>query len=272
MSGQTHSSPPAVLANVKAFWEANPLCASAIPHPLGSREYFQFYDRLREENESVEFSAALHEYDAFGGKQVLDVGSGNGYVLSRYAQAGATVTGVDLTSTGIGLCRKRFDLFGLPGRFVIGDAEALPFASEAFDCVCSMGVLHHTPETARAVGEVWRVMKPGGRLIVMFYHRNSVLNRLTFPLARLRTGKSREQLVNEVDGYGNPKGDVYSKAELQALLREFTDLECQVGLLQRWMLPARLSRFVSDARLAEWGRRWGWFIYAKGRKAGHGSR
>ena len=58
--------------------------AAASERPVG-----RLRDRLREQTESVVFSAALHEYASFEGKQVLDVGCGNGYVLSRYAQHGA---------------------------------------------------------------------------------------------------------------------------------------------------------------------------------------
>src|SRR5262245_29508563 len=138
--------PEPSLQSVRAYWEKNPVAANAIPFEPGTAEYFTYYDALREANESVDFSAKLHEYAAFKGKRVLDVGSGNGYVLSRYAMAGARVNGVDLTERAIGLCRRRFALMGLPGGFVVGNAERLPFDDATFDCVCSMGVLHHTPD------------------------------------------------------------------------------------------------------------------------------
>jgi SAM-dependent methyltransferase len=254
------------VADVRAFWEANPLCASAIPYPLGSPEYFRYYDALREQNEPVPFARTLHEYDRFAGRRVLDVGSGNGYVLSRYAAAGAHVYGVDLTETGIGLCRKRFALAGLPGYFTVGSAEDLPFRSGSFDLVCSMGVLHHTPETGRAVREVHRVLRPGGRLIVMFYHRNSFHYRVLFPLRRLLAGKSLQQSVNEVDGVGNPKGDVYSRGELRALLAGFSDLEVFAGLLP-WNRLGPLEGVVPAAVRRWTDRRAGWFLYAKGVRA-----
>lgn len=251
------------IGKVRAFWEQNPLCASGIPHPLGSPEYFRYYDALREENEPPAFSAQLHEYDRFAGRRVLDVGSGNGYILSRYARAGAEVYGVDLTRTGIGLCRRRFELAGLGGHFTVGSAEDLPFPTGFFDCVCSMGVLHHTPDTARAVREVHRVLRPGGRLIVMFYHRNSFQYRVLFPWRRFVANKSIQESVNEVDGVGNPKGDVYTRRELRALLSGFSELEIFAGLLP-WHRIGVLRRAVPAPVRAWADRRAGWFLYAKG--------
>ena len=263
MHGQHQRLSDVHVADVRAFWEANPLCASAIPYELGTAEYFSYYDALREQNEPVPFARELHEYDRFAGKRVLDVGSGNGYVLSRYAAAGAKVYGVDITQTGIGLCRRRFALAGLRGHFTVGSAEDLPFPSESFDLVCSMGVLHHTPRTERAVQEVHRVLRPGGQLIVMFYHRNSFHYRVLFPLRRLLAGKSLQQSVNEVDGVGNPKGDVYSRGELRALLGGFSDLKIFAGVLP-WNRLGAVGEVVPRA-LRQWAdRRAGWFLYAKG--------
>jgi 2-polyprenyl-3-methyl-5-hydroxy-6-metoxy-1,4-benzoquinol methylase len=255
-----------MMDKVRAFWNAHPVASAAIPHSLGSREYFQVYDRLREANESLAWSYALHEYRQFAGRYVLDVGSGNGYVLGKYAEKGARVYGVDLTQTAIDLCRRRFQFLGLPGHFCAASAEELPFSDDAFDCVCCMGVLHHTPNPARAAREIFRVTRPGGRLVVMLYHRNSALYRLTFPLLRMVTGKSLQQLVNEVDGVGNPKGEIYSRAELRRLLGQFENLTFVVGLLQRWMLPPVLRNCLSERALQRLSRWCGWFLYAKGNK------
>lgn len=254
------------IQDVRAYWELNPVSAAAVPHPLGSPEYFAYYDRLREKNESLGFSLRLHEYDRFSGKRVLDVGCGNGYVLSRYALAGATVCGVDLTNTAIALCRGRFRLLGLAGHFSVGSAEELPFEKNSFDCVCCMGVLHHTPDTERAVAEMFRVLRPGGRLIVMVYHRNSAIHRIKLPVIKIITGKTVAQLVNEVDGIGNPKGDVYSKSELLELLQQFKSLDIFAGLLPRWTVLPRLAPVVPRLLYHKVERKWGWFLYAKGVK------
>jgi ubiquinone/menaquinone biosynthesis C-methylase UbiE len=254
------------IQEVANFWETHPLCASAIPYPLGTPEYFRYYDELREANESVKFSYRVHEYGNFSGHKVLDVGAGNGYVLSKYAQEGAKVWGVDITKTAIDLCSKRFKLFGLKGEFLVANAEELPFESDSFDCVCSMGVLHHTPDTAKAVDEIFRVLKSGGRLIVMVYHRNSALYRVKFPMISLVTGKTIQQLVNEVDGVGNPKGSVFSKDELYRLLNKFKELDLFPGLLQGWMLFPRGGRIFPGRWLRKLEKYGGWFLYAKGRK------
>lgn len=250
------------IADVRAFWEENPVAAAAVPYPKGSAEYFAYYDRLREQFEPVPFARALHEYSAFKGRHVLDIGCGNGYVLSRYADAGARVVGVDLTSAAVRLSKRRFDLHGLRGAFLMGNAERLPFDDEAFDCVCSMGVLHHTPDTKRAVAEAKRVLRNDGSLIVMFYHRNSFQYRVKFPIQRVLAGKSLQQSVNDVDGAGNPKGDVYSRDQLFDLIGPFERVEIFAGLFPWYKLGA-VTRVVPAAARAWADRRWGFFLYAK---------
>lgn len=252
------------IENVKEFWNRNPLCASRIPYPLGTKDYFDYYDKLREEIESLDFSYWLHEYKSFKGKRILDVGSGNGYVLSKYALEGGEVYGIDITETGIELCKKRFELCDQKGDFRVANAEELPFEDKMFDCVCSMGVLHHVPNTEKAVNEIFRVLKPGGRLIVMFYHRNSAKYRVRFFLKSIFTGISMRQLVNEVDGKGNPKGEVYSKKDLMVLLSQFKDIELFAGDLRWGHILPRGSRLLPNSLLRIFEKRWGWDLYAKG--------
>jgi len=256
-------SAPSLIDNARKFWESHPVAAAGIPYPVGTPEYFQYYDRLREGNESLGFSYELHEYQQFTGRHVLDVGCGNGYVLSKYAQEGAKVHGVDLTRTAVNLCSQRFALLGLHGHFSIGNAEELPFREETFDCVCSMGVLHHTPAPAKAVEEIFRVLRRGGRVILMFYHRNSALYRLTLPYLSVVTGKTVRQLLHEVDGKGNPIGDVYSKAELRQLLHGFQDLQLFACLLRSWMLRPKVGSLIPERLLRKMENQWGWFLYAK---------
>lgn len=255
------------LHDVKKFWNENPVAAGAVPYPIGSPEYFTYYNKLREENESIDFSYQLHEYKKFTNKKVLDVGCGNGYVLSKYAQEGADVYGVDITEKGIELCNKRFELLGISGNFQVANAEELPFADETFDCVCSMGVLHHVPDTQKAVREIYRVLKKDGRLIVMFYYKNSALYQINFRLMNALRGKNIQQSVNEVDGLENPKGDVYTKEELKNLLKDFSKVEMSVGVLKGYMVFPKIGKYLPDFLLKPFEKKLGWFLYAKATKS-----
>ena len=166
-------------ADVKAFWEANPVAAEGISAQAGTPEFFRAFDSIREADdcEPWTFSDQIHGYSRSAGLRALDVGCGNGYVLAQYARFGAVVAGVDLTQTAINMCHSRFDLVGLKGDFRLTDGDRLPFADGTFDIVCSMGVLHHIEDPRPMIAEMYRVLKPGGRIILMLYHRGSWLSR-----------------------------------------------------------------------------------------------
>jgi ubiquinone/menaquinone biosynthesis C-methylase UbiE len=248
---------------VRTFWQANPLCVSGNPFDPGSLDFFKYYDKQREEIESIEYSYVLHEYPNFSGKKVLDVGSGNGYVLAKYALEGADVYGIDITQAGVELCRKRFNLLNLNGDFRVADAQEIPFEDNSFDCVCSMGVLHHVPDTQRALDEIFRVLKPGGRLIVMFYYKHSAKYQFKYRIWSLFTGKTMQQLVNEFDGMGNPKGVVSSKSELRKRLSKFSQIEMNIGYLTNDDIILRGARFFPKNIFKHFESLIGWNLYAK---------
>jgi len=101
----------------------------------------------------------------------LDVGCGQGIFLREAAGRAAFAVGVD--ASGGSLSRARLNLAGVEARAVVvrADAERLPFSTGSFDVVTSLGVLHHTPDTGRSFRELVRVAAPGGRVLVMLYHR-----------------------------------------------------------------------------------------------------
>lgn len=240
------------ISSVKNFWEKNPVAAAGIDASLGTEEYFRSFDALREEDgcEPPALSERIHGYSRSNGLNILDVGCGNGYVLLQYARHGATVTGVDLTSTAIELSRKRFDLAGVRGTFVEIDGEKLPFPDGHFDLVCSMGVLHHISNPKPIINEIYRVLKPGGRIIIMLYHRHSWKNLVLLRLRRLFDpkfrGKSHQQALNMNDGDECPLALVYSKRETAALFKQFSNHRFFLTLLswkQLLMVPA-LVRFA----------------------------
>lgn len=106
-----------------------------------------------------------HPLSFFEGKSVLDVGTGSGRHAGEAARQGARVVAVDL-GDAIDVARRNVPPEVMT---VQADAEALPFAPASFDFVMSIGVLHHLPDTGRALRALVPFAKPGGRVHVYLY-------------------------------------------------------------------------------------------------------
>jgi len=98
------------------------------------------------------------------GEKVLDVACGTGNAAIRAAEAGAEVTGVDITPELFDAARREAAAAGVTVEWVQGDAEALPFEDESFDVVLSTFGCMFAPRHAVAASEIVRVLRPGGRV------------------------------------------------------------------------------------------------------------
>lgn len=98
------------------------------------------------------------------GQRVLDVACGTGVVAVTAARAGATVTGLDLTPELLALARQNAQIAGVEIDFHEGDVEALPFDAESFDVVVSQFGHMFAPRPEVAIGEMLRVLRPGGTI------------------------------------------------------------------------------------------------------------
>jgi ubiquinone/menaquinone biosynthesis C-methylase UbiE len=98
------------------------------------------------------------------GDAVLDVACGTGNAAIRAAEAGAAVTGVDLTPELFEAGRREAADAGVTLEWVQGDAEDLPFQDASFDVVLSTFGCMFAPRHAVAAAEIARVLRPGGRL------------------------------------------------------------------------------------------------------------
>jgi len=101
-----------------------------------------------------------------GARRVLDVGCGEGQLTRLAAQLGAHATGVDPTRAQLTVARQRQG----GGVYVSGQAQRLPFAAASFDAVVACLVFEHIAETDLALGEVARVLEPGGRFVFFLNH------------------------------------------------------------------------------------------------------
>jgi ubiquinone/menaquinone biosynthesis C-methylase UbiE len=281
---------------VRAFWQAHPCGTKFSDSEIGTPEFFERVEAHRYTKEWHIPEAA--DFSGARGLSVLEIGCGLGTDGAQFAQAGALYTGVDLTEAAIELARKRFQLSGLMGEFRVADAEHLDFTDDSFDRVYSHGVLHHTPDVERAVAEIHRVLKPGGRATVMLYHRGSynyrigirvlrragakllkseagirIVHRLTGePIESLRehagliTDKrqvqtsSDEFLSRSTDGAGNPLARVYSRREALELFKNFRDVKLRAYFLNKRFIPlvGDLLPLSVESALAS---RWGWHLW-----------
>ena len=106
----------------------------------------------------------------------------NTRILAWASRQGACAYGVDISPPIVAQARKAFD--GTPGgrplRDAVGDVRDLPFRSDSFDAIYSMGTIEHFDETERAVEEMARVLKPGGRAIIGVPNRHDPFLRPLF--------------------------------------------------------------------------------------------
>lgn len=286
---------------VRAFWQANPCGIKFADAEPGTR---RFYELVEAHRYATEWHIPLAaDFAGTRGLKVLEIGCGLGTDGAQFAAAGAVYTGVDLTGAAVELARRRFGLFNLPGTFATADAEKLDFKDESFDLVYSHGVLHHTPDTQKAINEVHRVLRPGGRAIVMLYHRDSynyrvnisilrragaqllnwesgikLVHRLTGePLESLREHakllqtekqsylKADEFLNQNTDGVGNPLARAYSRAEARELFKDFAEVKLQAYFFNKRWLPL-LGRVLPRSLESRLAAQWGWHLWIYARK------
>jgi 2-polyprenyl-3-methyl-5-hydroxy-6-metoxy-1,4-benzoquinol methylase len=149
---------------------------------LGSKRFFELADAVFYRwNEPLHDATGkfgrIFDYAGYRGKRVLEIGCGMGCMASNWASQGAELTAIDLNPVAVAQTTQRFKAFGLRGEIMEVDAESLPFPDESFDFVYSWGVIHHTPGIRKAVRDIHRVLRPGGKVGLMLYNRESILYR-----------------------------------------------------------------------------------------------
>jgi SAM-dependent methyltransferase len=211
---------------VREFWDAQ-ACGEVYAEGTDLRERLEAQASVRYGLEPFIFRFA--RFAEAAGRSVLEIGVGMGADHLQWARSRpALLAGIDLTPRAIRLTRSRLELEGATTSLHVADAERLPFADESFDIVYSWGVLHHSPDTAAAVAEVYRVLKPGGRAAVMIYHRDSILGRLLW----LRYGMLRGVSIDETYArhLESPGTKAYSRAAAEQLFARFSRTEITVEL------------------------------------------
>lgn len=158
---------------IREYWDRTPCGTQEVVGERYSRKYFDDIEELRYSLEPQIFEFA--QFSRFRGWKVLEVGVGAATDFLQWARVGAALHGIDLSPVAVEHARRRLPLYDVPPADVqVADAENMPFADNSFDLVYSWGVVHHTPDTAKAVREIVRVTRPGGLCKLMVHHRHSL--------------------------------------------------------------------------------------------------
>jgi ubiquinone/menaquinone biosynthesis C-methylase UbiE len=225
---------------------------------VGTRGFFDDLDAYR--FDKLHYLPRVVDFSAFRGRRLLEVGCGIGTDLVRFAKGGARVTGIDLAQTAIELARKNFELNGVKAEDLrVANGEALPYADAEFDVVYGHGVIQYTADAPRLIGEMHRVLKPGGTGIFMVYNRVSWLNAMS---------KLMKVALEHEDA---PVLKKYSIGEFRQLLTPFREV---VIVPERFPVKSRLHKgwkgvafntmFVGtfNALPRAWVRPFGWHLMA----------
>jgi SAM-dependent methyltransferase len=220
-----------------AFWDE--LCGSHLAQQLGVRD--------ASPGELARFDAAylaLYPYllgyfprENVEGRQVLEVGLGYGTLGEAFARMGADYHGLDIAAGPVEMARHR--LARVPGarpeQVQQGSVLELPYPDASFDLVASIGCLHHTGDLFGAVQEVRRVLRPGGRLVLMVYNRRSLRRTVAAPVWALRRRRDRASADEALrarydataDGAAAPHTDFVTAPELRGLLQGLHDVRVE---------------------------------------------
>ena len=259
------------------WWESNPMTydwEKTLSYAPGSREWFQEIDRrflsasyFARGKDGRPFGRYL-PYEFVAGREVLEIGCGMGTHASLLAGAGARLTAIDLTQRAIETTRRRFEMFGLTASIQRADAEKLPFADQSFDLVWSWGVIHHSSRMEACLSEIARVLRPGGRLMIMIYYRPSLVYYVNCGLIRgILLGQLRRKSMQQIyeDSTDGFYARVVNRRELRQLLRnDFNDVRLSVVGLKGELFPIPRTGFkvalenatpdwLASAVLGRWG-------------------
>lgn len=185
---------------------------------------------------------------------VLDVGTGTGNLAIPAAHAGARVVGLDLSAAQLEAAQRRATQAGVVVQWIVGDAEALPFADESFDHVMSAFAVMFAPRHKRAAGELVRVCRPSGRIAICSWTPASIVGELMeivnaalppppeYALPPLQWG-TREHIEELFAGR-----DVKLSFSVDSVLYEFASPDAYVGFFEVNFGPLALAKQFLSAR------------------------
>lgn len=228
-STRTDAGSADLKAQVQAFWDAAS-CGEVYAAGTTPQEYYESHRRARYALEP--YIATFARFDEGAGRDVLEVGVGMGADHVEWARSRPRrLAGIDLTPRAVAHTRTRLAVYGLTSELGVGDAERLPFADASFDIVYSYGVLHHSPDTPRAVREVHRVLRAGGTARIMIYHARALTGYMLWLRYALLAGRPGRSLADVYFHHLESAGTkAYTREEARRMCADFSHVQLRVQL------------------------------------------
>jgi SAM-dependent methyltransferase len=197
---------------------------------------------------------SIREVIGSGGGRVLDIGAGMGIASYALARDGWTVTAVEPDPSGVvgaGAIRGLAQQAGLGIEVVEDFGETLPFADGSFDLVHARQVLHHAKNLEQFVRELFRVVRPGGRLIATREHVISGPEQMQAFL----DGHALHSLYGGENAFTLPRylGALEAAGfRIQKVLAPF-DSPINYAPMDRKVIGTEIKHRLGDRRLLNWG-------------------
>lgn len=194
-----------LVEKIKEYWDKQPCNLNHSLSEIGSEKFFI-------ENSQKRYSVEPHikdlaQFHLYQGKRILEIGCGMGADAVEFVKHGADYTGIDISIESLALAQKRFEVFGLEGKFyhLSGDDDLSHLGK--FDMVYSFGVLHHYPNIEKIIENIHSLLVENGEFKLLVYARNS------WKYAMIQKGLDQYEAQA-----GCPYAKAYTKEEIYELL------------------------------------------------------
>jgi len=228
-------------AQVRQFWNAAP-CGEIYAAGVDGRQRFSKHAEARYRLEP--YIRDFARFEEGSGRDVLEIGVGMGADHLEWARNGPRrLVGIDLTPRAVAWTTERLAAYGFTSELEEVDAEHLPFSDNSFDIIYSWGVLHHSPDTPLAFREVHRVLRPGGKLRAMVYHRPSIVGMMLWARYGLATGHPARSLTDIYAHHlESPGTKGYTVAEARCLVALFASNKIRTAVSFGDLLQGEVGR------------------------------
>ena len=224
--------------DVKSYWNNRPCNIRHSTADVGSIEYFNQVENRKYfvEPHIPDFA----DFQNWNGKKVLEIGCGIGTDAVNFARCGANYTGIELSDESLNLTKKRFEIFGLDGRFECLDAEEIgeAFQGEKFDLIYSFGVIHHTVSPTKVVSGLMSLMDEASVFKLMLYSKTS------WKSAMIDCGYAQPEAL-----HGCPIALTYDDHDVRLLLKDYEILEIR----NDHIFPYKVEKYLKyEYEFEEW--------------------